>query len=1016
MALGRYLFLALLGGLLWAAQLSAQNPTGTITGRIVDGATQRPLAGANVVVQGTQRTAVTRADGNFVISGVPAGAHRVQASQIGYASQQRDVTVAGGGTATVQFAMQAEAVMLEELVAVGYGTQRREAVTGSVATVDADEANVGVVTNANEMIQGRVAGVNVTLNSGEPGAGAQIRIRGGTSISASNEPLYVIDGVPIRNAATEPGGEGVPGAGASLARNPLNLINPADIESISVLKDAAATAIYGSRGANGVVLIQTKKGERDRVAVEYDGYSAWAAPARRIGFLTGNEYRAFRQKHTPDAVASLGDANTDWERELTRTALTHNHNLSFSGGSESTQYRASLNYMDQEGVVISSGLERLQGRLNAEHLTWGDRLRLGLNLTSSHMRNDYAPYENTGGYIGGLFTNMAIFDPTRPVRVADPSTGVTRFFETGTGALDVRNPVALAEQLRDDGQTTRTLANTTAALELFPGVTANLNLGVDRSEGRRGIYFPRESAVGAQWLGRAIQRTQENTALTLQTFVTANRQLADVHSVEVVGGYEFADYSEAGFGAESRSFLTDAFGFNSLGGGSTLVRPYSYRRDHRLVSFFSRANYSLLDRYYLTGVLRYDGSSQFSEGNKWAVFPAISASWRISEEPFMQGGLFSDLRLRAGYGLQGNPGLEPYSSLMTLAAGGNYPFGDKLVGGMFPNRNPNADLRWEETSQFNVALDFGVLDNRLSGTAEYYVKNTSDLLLEVPVVQPAVASKRLENVGSLRNQGVELSLDAVALSRPNLTWRSGLVFTSNRNEVVDLGGATFIPTGGVSGEGQSGQNSQRILPGYALGTFFGPRFLRVDEKGRQVFAKYKTNEQGQQVQVGETFAPGADDYVVIGDANPDFTLGFRSDVSAGRFDFSFLVRSEVGRDVFNNTALVYGNKTTGGRNFLRSALSRPDSIGEPAIFSSRWIEDGSFVRLQNVTLGYTFEVPGAQGRNARLYVSGDNLLLLTGYSGYDPEVHTETGLASRGIDYLSYPRARTITTGIRLAF
>ena len=1015
MALSRSFLPALIGGLFWVAQLSAQGQTGTVTGRVIDAGSQRPLGGASVRVEGTQSGTRTGADGSFTLT-VAAGARRLEATTIGYGPQSRDVSVTAGGTATVQFALQAQAVVLEELVATGYGTQRREAITGSVTTVDAEEANVGVITNANEMIQGRVAGVNIIQNSGEPGAAAQIRIRGGTSISASNEPLYVIDGVPIQNVSTEPGGEGVPGSGASLPRNPLNLINPNDIESISVLKDAAATAIYGSRGANGVILIQTKKGTRGRVTIEYDGYTAMATPARRLGFMTGSEYRAFRQEFTPAAMGSLGDANTDWEREVTRSAMTQNHNLAFSGGAESTQYRASLNYMDQEGVVISSGLKRLQGRLNAEHMTFDDRLRLGLNLNSSHVRNDYAPYENTGGYIGGLFTNMAIFDPTRPVRVVDPKTGVSSFFETGTGALDVRNPVALAEQLRDEGNTTRTLANTTAALDIIPGVTAQLNLGVDRSEGRRGIYFPRESAVGAQWNGRALQRTQDNTALTLQTFVTLDQSIGDVHGIEVVGGYEFSDYSTSGFGAESQTFLTDAFGFNSLGGGNTLLRPYSYRQDHRLVSFFSRANYSLLDRYYVTGVLRYDGSSQFGEGNKWAVFPAVSASWRISEEAFMQGGLFSDLKLRAGYGLQGNPGVAPYSSLITLAPGGNYPFGDKAVGGMYPNRNPNPDLKWEETAQFNVALDFGVLENRLSGTAEYYVKNTSDLLLEVAVVQPAVASTRLENVGRVRNQGFELTLDAVALSTPSIDWRAGLVFTSNRNEAVDLGGRSFIPTGSVSGEGQSGQNAQRILPGYALGTFFGPEFLRVNEQGRQVFARYKMDAQGNRTRDGETFAPGADDYGVIGDANPDFTLGFNSNANIGNFDFGFLVRGEMGRDVFNNTALVYGNKTTGGRNFLRSALDRSDAIGEPAIFSSRWIEDGSFVRLQNVTLGYRFDIPGTEARSTRFYVSGDNLLLLTDYSGYDPEVHTETGLAARGIEYLSYPRPRTLTAGVSVAF
>jgi TonB-dependent starch-binding outer membrane protein SusC len=1006
---------ALAGVLLWTASVGAQGQTGTITGRVVDGGTMQPLSAASVMIEGTQRGIVTRPDGSFLLPAVPAGVHRVRASQIGFGAETQEVTVTAGATATVQFTLQPQAVVLQEIVATGYGTQRREAITGSVAVVNAEAANVGVVTNPNEMIQGRVAGVQITPNNGEPGAGMQIRIRGGTSISASNEPLYVIDGVPIDNRPTEARGIGI-GGSAPLQRSPLALLNPNDIESITILKDASATAIYGSRGANGVVLITTKRGAPGQVSIEYDGYTAFATPSRSLNVLTGNEFRSFVQANEPGRVAELGTANTDWEQELIRTAMTQNHNLSFAGGGEATQYRASLNYMDQQGVIINNGFRRLQGRLNATHAAVENRLRLGLNLNASHMINDYLPFENTAGFEGGVFTNMIIFDPTRPVMVMDEAAGVMRFFETGPGRQERRNPVALANQIDDQGNTTRSLGSLNAAFDLLPGLTAQTVLGVDRSEGVRRTYLPRESAVGAEWLGRARQVSTDNTTLTLQSFLTLNQRFGELHGFDMVGGYEVTENSFAEFASEAREFNTDAFGFNNLGGGNVLVRPSSYREDWRLVSFFSRANYSFADRYFLTGVLRYDGSSRFGAGNKWALFPAVSASWRITEEPFMRDRtFFSDLRLRAGFGLQGNPGVSPYASLLVLQPGGNYVFGETAVTGVVPGRNPNPNLKWEETTQWNVAVDYGFANNRFTGTVEFYNKDTNDLLLEVPVVQPAVQPTRLENVGSVRNRGIEVSLDAIALANPNLNWRSGLVFTVERNEVVDLGGRGFLNTGGVSGEGMSGQNSQRIMPGSALGTFYGPEFLRVNEQGVQVF---RCARDGSGCVNGETTSPVADDNTVIGNANPDFSLGFRNELARGRFDLSFLVRSEFGRDVFNNTALVYSRKNL-ARNFLRSALDQPDAIGQPAIYSSRWVEDASFVRLQNVTLGYSLaELPflGQQFTGTRIYVSGDNLLMWTRYSGYDPEVHTDSGLASRGIDYLNYPRPRTLTTGIRFAF
>ena len=1026
MALVRNFVLAIGGALLSAASLSAQ--VGAITGRVVDSASNQPIAAVTVRIEGTARGAVTRDDGTYMIGSVPVGTARVRAARIGYAPQVRDVNVTGGAPVTADFALAPAGVILEQVVTTGYGTQRREAITGSVATVSGEDANVGVVTNANEMLQGRVAGVELTTNSGEPGAGAQIRIRGGTSISASNEPLYVIDGVPVNNASTEAGGGGGGVYDPSLPRSPLNLLNPSDIESITILKDASATAIYGSRAANGVILIQTKKGPTGGGStMEYDGYVAMSRPANYLEVLNGDDYRAFltRQRDAAtdtavrrqwnDRITGQGTANTDWEREVTRTAATHNHNLAFAGGREDTRYRASLNYMNQEGVVIENGLERIQGRLNASHASFENRLRLGLNLTASHVINDYLPFEDEGGFEGVVFTNVAIYNPTRPVRTTN-ATGQSVFFEL-PGQTSVRNPVALAEQIIDEAKTTRSLGNIVAELDLLPGLTGQVNAGADRSESVRQIFFPSENPIGSLFRGLAGQREKNLTSKTLQTLLTYRNQFMDAHSLDVVGGYEFNEYTTEEFGAEGRGYITDLFSFHNLGGGQTLVPPYSYREDSRLVSFFGRANYSFNETYYITGVLRRDGASQFGAGNKWALFPAVSASVRLTQMDLLPA-YFSELRLRAGWGKQGNAAVKPYQSLLLLGPGARAAFGQTAITAVSQTQNPNAGLKWEETDQINVGIDYGLFNNRFAGTLEYYRKNTEDLLLEITVPQPAIVPQRLENIGKLRNSGIEFSLDALAMARQNFTWQAGLVFAAEKNEVVDLGTRTFITTGRVSGQGQSGQVSQRIMPGHPLGTFFGPVYVDVNPQGKQLF---RCKTASASCVGGLTTAPTADDYEVLGDANPDFTLGLTSRMNWRKFDASFLLRGEFGQEVFNNGALVYSTKSNAlqDKNFLKAALTDPIAITEPAIFSSRWIEDGSFVRLQNVTLGYTLDLPaffGGAARPVRLYVSGDNLFLITDYTGYDPEVHTDAGIAARGIEYVTYPRARTFTAGFRVQF
>ena len=1035
--------------------LAAQN--GSIRGQVVDSVTQQGLGGATVqlvfraaglTVQ-PGRQILTDAEGRFTLSEIAPGAVTVKVTRIGFGPQQQEVNVTAGGTVEARFALAPQAAILEPVVVTGYGSQRREAITGSVSTVDANLANVGVKTNADQLLQGRAAGVNIIQNSGEPGTGSQVLIRGGSSLSATNDPLYVIDGVPINNVATEPDATGVGGSPA-LPRNPLNLINPGDIQSITVLKDASATAIYGSRASNGVVLIETKRGNASSgPTFEYDGYVSTSSPSRRLDVLNGAEYRAFVTPQVglwrADSTAfcgrhpgctnfadsagsfagmasshlnSLGTANTNWADAISRSSVTHNHNLSFSGGTEATRYRASLNYANQQGVTLSSGLERIQGRLSATHSDLNNRLRMELNVTTSRVNNTYLTYENNGGFEGGVFENVATFNPTLPITVTD-STG-TRFYEVG--GTTSRNPVALAEQIINIGQTNRTLANGTVSLDLTSGLTAKVTVGLDHSGGQRQEYYPLANPVGQAFGGGfARQADLENQTQTIQTVLNYQRPFGGNNTIDFVGGYEYSKFNTSSITATGTGFFTDVNGFNNLNAADTR-NTFSDATLARLASFFGRANIGLNDRFYVTGVLRYDGSSRFAEGHKWAAFPGVSASWHLSQESFAQGLPFNDLKLRLGWGLQGNPSVDPYTSLITLKANtdATYPWGDVAHGGVLATSNGNKDLKWEQTSQIDGAVDFAIMNNRLSGTVEYFHKDTKDLLLTVDVAQPALVSQQLKNVGRLSGHGLEITLDALAISRPNLTWRAGLVFAAERTKVKDLGGAQFINTGFISGQGQSNAVSERLIPGQPVGTFYGPLFLRVDANGKQVYActSATTGCVNGETTLGQGTAEA--DYRIIGNANPDFTLGFHSEINWNRFDLSFLIRAAVGQDVFNNTALVYGTKSDAlqDKNFLRSALDDPTGLHEPAIYSSKWVENASFVRLQNITIGYDLNLPmlTRSARSARLYVSADNLILLTGYSGLDPEVFTTNGLATRGLDYLTFPRPRTITGGLRLLF
>ena len=839
----------LMGALIFAAPLGAQ-AVGNVSGKVVDSASSQPLPNASVIVEGTASRTLTRTDGTYDLIGVPAGTHGVRARRIGYGSSLQSVTVTAGGSTTVNFTLSPRAAVLTEMVVTGYGAQRREAITGAVAKLDADVARVGTPTNATQLMQGRVAGVQIIQNNGEPGAGNQIRIRGGTSISASNDPLYVVDGVPLQNESTTPGAAGV-AFNPSLPRSPLNAINVNDIESITVLKDASATAIYGSRGANGVILIQTKRGDPNKPAtMEYETYVGAASPSTSLGLANGNEYRAFVQANAATlgagAVAALGPANTDWEKEITRTAITHNHNFAFSGASGATQYRASLNYMDKEGVVQGNGLKRYQGRLNARNYALNGRLRLGLNLMAARVNNEFPPAENGGGFLGGLFTNMAIYNPTYPVLRANG-----QFFEAGCAATvascpasaqDVRNPVAMVKQIQDRAPENRLLGDFTGTLTLVENLSSQTTVGIDNSNSERRTFAPKSSAIGAAFGGFARQAQKNLQNVNFQQLLTYTPHISSSSDLEVVGGYEYTKLDNNGFEARMQGFITDAFGVDNLGAGNAANSPVptSYHTESALASFFGRANYGWNHKYYLTGVLRRDGSSRLAPGHQWATFPALSASWRLSEEDFMRSQPLhlSTLALRVGWGKQGNQAVQPYQTQLLLRSdpGATYPFGGVLTTGLRAAQVGNPDLKWETATQTNVGIDYGLLNDRISGSIEYYIKDTKDLLLDVSVPQPAVVATRIENIGSLQNKGLEANIDGQLWhSGSQKSISGGLVLAVERNKVTSLGDRPFINTGFVNGQGQSNQYSERIMIGQPIGTFFGPKFIRVNSAGQQVW-------------------------------------------------------------------------------------------------------------------------------------------------------------------------------------
>ncbi len=969
------LFLGLLIYMLCCGQVIAQ--TGVVSGTVSSADDGSMLVGVNIVVKNTDTGTTTNENGAFVLEGVSANDVLVL-SYIGYETAE----VAVSGRAIIEATLVSTVIAGEDVVVIGYGTQSRRDVTGAISSLKEGSFTKGTNTDLQSLLQARAPGVVITANNGDIGSEPRIRIRGGTSINASNNPIIVIDGVPINNSSGLPGGF-TTGAGAGAdgtMDNPLGMLNPDDIASIDILKDAASSAIYGARGGNGVILITTKEGRPGELSLTYSASTSSSSITKKLDLMDAAGFKSYASSIGVDIED--GGANTDWQDEILRSAVSTNHNISFSAGTQQTQYRASISYLDQQGILLNSERQRISTRLNVRHTMLDNKLKLGLKVSPSFSNRNNTPYNQEAGYFGGVFTNVLKFNPTYPVKNADGS-----YYEYAT--TTIRNPVALLNEISDVGENLRVLTSATAEYELISGLNAKVTLGLDRESYNRNIYEPNSLPYAASIGGQAsVQNTQRKNDHFNTTLNYSNS------SMNVLAGYEFQEFTNSGFGATTKGFVTDAWLYNNMGGATDFTTaPYSFKNQNRLVSFFGRVAYSMGGKLNVMATLRREGSSRFGDDNKWGVFPSASVGFRVTD----------DIKLRASYGVAGNQEIGNYRSLVTLGSGANAVIGGQLLSGVAANQLANPDLKWETTSDINFGVDFALMDNKITGSVDMYSKTTEDMLVEVNVPQPAVVTTKLDNVGSVENSGLEFFINSVNMSTKDMSWNTSFNFSTNKNNVVSLGkDVEYIVTGQVGGAGLSGVQAAIIKPGEAFGTFFGYELSGYDADGQEILS----TDGG----------PLGDGRRILGSPHPDYTFGMTNQINFGNIDFSFYIWSVQGNEILNNTRLEYQRPSNPFNNinlFSETADDVNDGLGSEAAvaLTDKFIEDGSFIRLQNVTIGYTLKT--GQFKNLRFYLSADNLITLTDYSGFDPEVSTISGLAE-GIDYTNYPKAKTISFGINV--
>ncbi len=979
---------ALLAALL-VVPLRAQEPAGTVRGRVIDEASQQPLARVTVAVGA--RGTMTLNDGSYTLTAVPAGAATLRVRMLGYAPVTRAINVTGGQTLIVDVGMTPQAVTLAEVVVTGYGQQTAADITGAVANITPDEFNPGRITAPAQLLQSKVAGVQVVDNN-EPGGGTTIRIRGATSVNASSDPLYVIDGMPV--------GSG----GLSAGRDPLNFINPNDIESITVLKDASAAAIYGANAANGVVLITTKSatGRRGQ-QIEYSTSFSAMTTTRLPQILNAAQFTTAVATYAPGKSASLGSANTNWFDQITRTGVGQEQNLSVTNASDRSFYRLSFGYLRQNGVIKNTTTERLSLGLNWEQRLLDNHLNIKANIKGSRANDNFS-----GGVIGSA-TSMA---PTQPVYDPTDRTGLWDWHSTNAGAF---NPLGELLYTTNYGTTWRSVGNVQAEYRLpfLDALKANVNLGYDVGKSDNHYFAP--SFIASQQLsGHGSLYLNNNTSLTslLDTYLNYAAPLGVVPgSVDATAGYSYTQsHSEYPFLQES-GLSSDLLGVNGIANASTVNNGLSVV-DYKLISFFGRVNYNLNDRYLASFSVRRDGSSRFGPGNQWGTFPAISGAWRLSQESFMRGFTnLSDLKIRVSWAKTGNQAFGDYLWAPTYRYGANtaqVQFGQIFVTPIRPSAvDPN--IHWESTKSTDVGLDFGFKNQRFSGTIDWYTKKTSDLIFTVPVCAGCYFSNYVTtNVGTMENTGIEFTLSARILEagRGGLGWTADFTASHNANKLTSINpsrSVTQILTGNISGG--VGNRVEVLLPGYPVNSFFV--YEQKYANGKPIFDANPLNMYVDRNGDGQI---NNDDLRPYHSPWPSLELGHTSFFTYHAWDMSFTLRAQLGNYVYNNVASANGSyqnvtSTATPSNMDVSVLET--GFTSPQYYSDYYVQKASFLRMDNITLGYTWQM---NGRPWRAFLTVQSAFTITGYKGVDPTA----GL--QGIDNNIYPRSRTFTGGLSVRF
>lgn len=987
MLLVRSLLVGLLASAALAGQLAAQG-TGTIRGRVIAAATREPLAQVRVNV--ADRTERTDADGQFVVTDLPAGTYPLRATMLGYRQAVDTVRVVAGQTATVEIQMEAMAISLEAMVVTGYGEQQAGNITGAVQAVSAEEFNPGVIVSPAQLISGKVAGVQVVDNN-EPGGGLSLRIRGPTSVNASSEPLYVIDGQPISTGA---------GGGINAGRDALNFLNPNDIASMTVLKDASAAAIYGANAANGVVLIQTKRGE-GAPHLRYTGTASASVVTKTPDLLNATQFAAAVAEYAPNRVDSLRGQDTDWYSQIDRTAFGQEHNVALSGASDLTDYRVSVGYLNQKGIILASKTERLSIGVGVDQRLFDDNLTLSVNVKGARNDDQFTP--------GDVLGNAAAMAPTQPV--LDPSSE-TGYWDWNTSNASPSNPVASINLASNAGVTYRSIGGLQAKyiLPFLPDLTANLNMAYDAGKADRQIFYPNNlAAQKRQGHGQlnTSRGTDLNTVLEGYLNYASGIGIVGGDNLELTGGYSYTNQNTDWSYYNATGLSSNLLGDNGIVPADNVTNS-KYITDYKLISFFGRLNYNILDRYLLSASVRRDGSSRFGAGNQWGTFPAVSGAWRLSQESFLRDwATLSDLKIRAGWAKTGNQAFGDYLQYSTYTYSDpltQYQFGNQFVSTIRPSAvDPN--IHWEETNAYNIGLDYGFSNQRFYGAIEFYVKDTKDLIFYIPVAAGTNLSNYVTtNVGSMRNRGFEFSLNAELAQggRTGFNWTANFNASYNTNELTSINpskSVSKILTGGISGG--VGNMVEVLQPGSPVNSFYVYEQL-YDDAGNPIEGSYADlNNDGQ---INDS------DRRPFHDPAPKWILSHSSYMTWNKFDLGFTLRAYLGNYVYNNVASSLGayQNLTGSAmpaNLHASVLETDFVV--PQYYSDFYVENGSFLRMDNITIGYTFLY---RGQPWRVFGTIQNAFTLTGYSGVDPTA----GLV--GIDNNIYPRSRTFSGGVNIRF